>query len=329
MAPFYSGTTEEAFTEATYGIIEFSKSFMAFNFLRRNSDSQASISLPSWVPDWRLKPSNKFEGNLRTERESLFDASNGTPFYLRRLSSNTICLKGFFVDVVRTWQSTLIATTTSIFLDTCHNKWRELWANTHPENAMLQKYVDGTDAETAFRRTMVWDCAPDPEDGTLNRLTQAEGLAMFEAHDLAVKIGYGDDWDVMGDDLNAINARRTDYMISCARDRSFFVTAAGLIGMTQSNVEAGDYIFIVAGSSHPVILRPSKRFADTWHAVAECYLHSFMDGDVVRNMESCSKWEQIICKEPALKAMKGTQLNSIRHLVTEEPDGLWRWLLVE
>jgi len=153
--------------------------------------------------------------------------------------------------------------TASPILDLCHNSWREMWANTDPDNAMLKTYLDGTSAETAFRRTMVWDCAPGTDEEALTRLTQEEGMAMFEAHDLAVKIAAGDDWDIAERKLSVADARRTNYMMNCAKGRAFFATATNLIGMTQSNVEAGDHIFIVAGNSHPVVLRPSKKYADT------------------------------------------------------------------
>jgi hypothetical protein len=57
------------------------------------------------VPDWWLAPANKYEANLRVAREQLFNASEGTQFYLQRLGSNMICLKGFFVDIVQTRRS--------------------------------------------------------------------------------------------------------------------------------------------------------------------------------------------------------------------------------
>lgn len=330
MMPSYLGTTEEAFIEATYGIIESSKSFMVFNFLRGNSDSKASAAqLPSWVPDWRLGPCDKHEGNLRVAREQLSDASKSTPFYLQRLSSNTICLKGFLVDLVHLSEYNAIFPTTSAFLDGCHSRWRELWANSSPDNAMLKNYLDGTDAETAFRRTMVWDCELGSEEGTLKRLTQAEGLAMFEAHDCAVEIGHGDDWDIAGQHLTAMDARRTKYMMNCAKDRAFFVTVIGLIGMTHADLDSGDHVFIVAGSSHPIILRPSKRYADTWQAVAECYLHGFMDGAGVSSIEICAKVEDMLHKSVNLKNLKGAERNPRQDEITEEPDGLWKWLLVE
>ena len=277
MKPSYTSTTEQTFIDITYSIIEGTQSLMMFNFLNRRT-SEGSLKLPSWVPDWRLAPGNRWEGNLRVSRESLFSASQQTPFYIQKLSSNAICLKGFFVDLVQIYKSIPLVPTASPILDACHNSWREMWANTDPDNAMLTTYPDGTSAETAFRRTMVWDCAPGTDEEALTRLTQEEGMAMFEAHDLAVKIAYGEDRDIAGQNLSVADVRRTNYMMNCAKGRAFFATAMNFVGMTLSNVEAGDHIFIAAGNSHPVILRPSKKYADTWHAVGECYLHAFMDG---------------------------------------------------
>jgi hypothetical protein len=328
MEPSYSATTEEAFIDVTYSIMESSRSLMMFNFLYQQR-SDESARLPSWVPDWRQAPANKYEANLRVAREQLFNASKDTQFHLQRLSSNTICLKGFFVDIVQTWRSASLFPSASPMLDGIHNMWRETWANTHPDNAMLKNYLDGTTAETAFRRTMVWDCQPGAEEGILKRLAQEEGLAMFEAHDLAVKIAFGEDMEVLGQNLSATDARRTNYMLNCAKERAFFVTASGLIGMTQINVQAGDHIFVVAGNSHPIILRPSKKYADTWHAVGECYLHSFMDGAGVKNIKLCAQFEKFLYADAALQSLKGTERNPIWDEVTEQPDGLWKWLLVE
>jgi hypothetical protein len=99
--------------------------------------------------------------------------------------------------------------------------------------------------------------------------------------------------------------------------------------MTQINVQAGDHIFVVAGNSHPIILRPSKKYADTWHAVGECYLHSFMDGAGVKNIKLCAQFEKFLYADATLQSLKGTERNPRWDEVTGQPDGLWKWLLVE
>jgi len=332
MEPSYTLPTEQVFIDATYSIMETSQSFMIFNFLYKSSsqDSEIKSSLPSWVPDWRKSPQNKYEANLRVAREPLFRASGATPFYMQRLGSNTLCLQGIFVDLVQTWRKVPIHPNMSPALDACHNTWRETWANTTPpDNAMAKKYLDGTSAETAFRRTMVWDCAVGSGEGDLKRLTQSEGLAMFEAHDLAVKIAFGEDRAVAGQTLSEADARRANYMMNCAKDRAFFITFYQLIGMTQLNIEAGDHIFIIAGNSHPVILRPSKKYADTWQAVGECYLHSFMDGQALMNRQLCAGLQEHLYADPAVKNIKGTERNPRWNEIIGEPEKSWEWILIE
>ena len=192
------------------------------------------------------------------------------------------------------------------------------------------RYMDGTLADTAFRRTMLWDCELGAEEGALNRLTQNEAEPMFEAYNRVANMSrQGSDLDNTGEKPSALDTRRAAYMVNCAKERAFFVTATQLIGITQSNVEPGDHVFIAAGNSHPIILRPSKKYANTWHAVGECYLHGFMDGLGVMNMEFCAMVEESVCAIPAVQAMKGTEKNPRWDEITDRPDGLWKWLLIE
>jgi hypothetical protein len=325
MEPSYTITTEEAFINTTYSIMESSQSLLMFNFLcRRRSDPVAD--LPSWVPDWRLAPSNKYEANLRVVREALYNAAKNEPFHLRRLSSNTICVKGCFIDIVRSWHPASLFPADPLSLHACYDMWHERWDQVDREHAT---YLDGVSRETAFRRTVAWDCGPGNHDGQLQRLTEDEELAMFKAHDLAVKMGLGDDSEFYQETLPAADSKRTDYMMNCAKERSFITTDSGIIGMSQNNVELEDHIFIIAGNSHPVILRPSANYADTWHAVAECYLQGFMDGEGITYMHVGTEYEKEISAHPIIQAMKGTERNPRWDEITEEPGGLWKWLLIE
>ena len=125
MEPSYHITTEQAFVNVTYSIMEASKSLMVFPFLNRKP--QESTALPSWTPDFRLHLTNNYESNLRVARESLYNASNNAPFYLRPLSSNSICLKGFLIDVIQTWESIPIQPNASRMLDAYYTNSRPTW----------------------------------------------------------------------------------------------------------------------------------------------------------------------------------------------------------
>jgi hypothetical protein len=99
--------------------------------------------------------------------------------------------------------------------------------------------------------------------------------------------------------------------------------------MTQVTLEPGDHIFVVAGNSHPVILRPSKKYADTWHAVAECYPRGFMDDQPVWNMPTCARLEKVLYAMPLVQNLKGTERNPRCDEIKDEPDGLWKWHSIE
>ncbi|KXX75721.1 Heterokaryon incompatibility protein 6, OR allele [Madurella mycetomatis] len=341
MEPSYSISTEQAFIDVTYSIMQASQTFLMFSFLKPPAkDSsithhpQADV-LPSWVPDWRRAPINQYESNLRVVRDRLYNASKNAAFHLQRLSASTICLKGFFVTIITAWSSAGVFPSASPMLEGCYNAWRQTWADTLPRGDDLSgSYVDGLSRKTAFRRTVLWDCEPGGTESpqqSLRRLTRSEEKAMFTAHDRAVAIAFSDDHDLAGEQLSARDAQRTAYMMNCVKGRQFFVTSGGLIGLTaQAKIEAGDSIFIVAGNSHPIILRPSKRYDDTWHAVGECYLHGFMDGAGVVNIKQCEKVEKVLSAHPVVQAMKGTERNPRwNELGGQSPGDGWRWLLVE
>jgi hypothetical protein len=173
MKPSYDDTTTTngIFINVSYNIMELSQSLMMFNFLHRSTPDY-SAGLPPWVPDWRLAPKNKYDANLRVARERLFNPSDGTSFYLCRLSSNTICLKELFVDIVRACQNPGILPTASPILHSIYEAWQNLWTNNGPPDRLVfTPYMHGTPTATAFQRTMVWDCEPGLEAGQLERLT--------------------------------------------------------------------------------------------------------------------------------------------------------------
>jgi len=327
MQPSYTTTTEMAFTDVTYALMKASRSLMLFNHLGRRSTSDPA-SLPSWVPDWRLPPVDHYESNARVERETLFNASNSAPFYIRRLSASTLCLKGCFVDVIGRWAPKPLLATASPILDGIYDSWRGDWTDAAQASGWeIESQIPNL--EGMFRRTVLYDCAPGPENGKLRRLTPLACQTMWSVHERAVAIAFGEDDELAGQTLSVEDAKRADYMMTCAKARTFFVTASLFMGMTQAHVQPGDHVFIVAGNSHPVILRPSSRYSDTWTAVGECYLGRFMDGEGLGNRDVFEAHFEHISAHEGLRALKETERNPRWDEVEEQCVGPWRWLLVE
>jgi hypothetical protein len=322
MTVSYTPTVEQVFTEVTYNIMEVSQSLMMFNFLDSKTSERAH-DLPSWVPDWRLPPANRHEGNLRVVREQMYNASQGSEFYLRRLDSNTICLKGSCIGVVAGYDRSGVVPTASVVLDTIYKIW----------GTECHKMASHVRSPTqTFWRTMLWDCAPGDIEGTLKPLDPEELTKMIAAHDRAVRVGYGD--EPYGEGQSAENARRTSYMMNCAKNRVIFFTEHFYVGMAPDNLQLGDHIFIVSGNSHPVILRPSKKYADTWNAVGECYLHEFMHGFGLDRLAFFSDTKALEYRREVLRVLPdvepaGVEKNPRWDEITEQRDGSWQWLLIE
>jgi hypothetical protein len=129
------------------------------------------------------------------------------------------------------------------------------------------------------------------------------------------------------------DARRTNYMMNCARGRAMVMTEQYSLGMAPDNVQLGDHIFIVSGNSHPVILRPSKRFANTWRAVGECYLDGYIDGGAVRSIDEFAYIEELhealLKTLPDMPSERGSKINPCWDEILEQVNGLWKWILIE
>lgn len=67
------------------------------------------------------------------------------------------------------------------------------------------------------------------------------------------------------------------------RSRRPFVTSEGRLGAGTAAVRAGDQVFVIVGSSTPVVLRASDRFE--YQIVGCCYLHEYMDGKAILDVE--------------------------------------------
>jgi hypothetical protein len=89
--------------------------------------------------------------------------------------------------------------------------------------------------------------------------------------------------DVDISDTNIFLLRCNDTTGSMAR--RLITTNKGHIGMGPYRVRKGDRIYVLLGCSVPLILRP-RQGQPSYQVVGECYLHGFMDGEVLKELES-------------------------------------------
>ncbi len=65
------------------------------------------------------------------------------------------------------------------------------------------------------------------------------------------------------------------------KDRSFFVTESGHMGLGPADVQKGDALCILYGSGKPFILRPAQR--DQWRLQGDGYVYGIMKGQLLHN----------------------------------------------
>jgi hypothetical protein len=68
------------------------------------------------------------------------------------------------------------------------------------------------------------------------------------------------------------------------RNRTFFITEAGRLGLGSVHISAGDSIYLIHGLKSPFVVRPSY---DMHILHGECYVHSLMDGRLQRSDQDC------------------------------------------
>ncbi|KAI4648833.1 uncharacterized protein J4E79_009905 [Alternaria viburni] len=314
MQPSLMSSVEEIYTEVTYNMIKAAQCLMMFNF--------------SWSSflgsDWRLHHKQSYGENLRLVREKMYNASMSNPFYLRRLSSNTICLKGVLLDIFAMSDYRKITPDSPLIL---HDTNQDLikWFLSETEY-----FRSGLNREEMVKRILVWDCAPGDQEGALKEMDYSEYKAMYAALGQAYKVGQGDfGRNGPEDGQSRDDIRRTDYMMNCAQGQRLFTTCRGLFGMAPMHAKVGDHVFIISGNTHPVLLRPSKRYADTWRPVGECYMHDMMKGEAFKFWDYLKERMNFGEDIPEIQALKGTEKNPRWNEVEEQPEGPWKWLLIE
>lgn len=81
----------------------------------------------------------------------------------------------------------------------------------------------------------------------------------------------------------ASNLRRAAVAL---QNRCLFTTRTGFLGLAPEESRAGDFVAVLLGCNHPVVLRPHK---DHFLYIGECFVHGMMDGEVIAHAERGGK----------------------------------------
>jgi hypothetical protein len=103
--------------------------------------------------------------------------------------------------------------------------------------------------------------------------------------------------NLVDDKLNSVSRGGDAHAwIDCAglssRQRRFFRTAKGYYGIGPLIVKDGDFVCVLLGGRTPFILRP---VGDDYNLVGECYVHGFMHGEAIEQMENGERNLESFC----------------------------------
>ena len=130
------------------------------------------------------------------------------------------------------------------------------------------------------------DCEPSLEKGLIRRLS-IDNCLRFEQWLATVEHSClsGYDPQMIGSS-EGISFEEIDSSLMCeftrsvTRGKSFFTTKLGYAGlMDYENCAAADEVWILAGRSQPVVLRPEPSKEGCFYVCSEAYVHGVMDSE--------------------------------------------------
>jgi hypothetical protein len=80
------------------------------------------------------------------------------------------------------------------------------------------------------------------------------------------------------------------WVMDGSRNRRFFISEKGYIGLAAPNTAPGDKIAVLFGGKVPYILRRNEPSSlgtsdTTWKFLGDCYVHGIMDGEVIESLK--------------------------------------------
>ncbi|OAL42679.1 HET-domain-containing protein [Pyrenochaeta sp. DS3sAY3a] len=231
--------------------------------------------IPSWVPDWRVQSRPLTLSTNPENRFAMFSATKSHPDF--KSNGRMLQVRARMVDKVKYcgwpyWEglgSHLRITEHEIF---------NLWFN------MTKKYLKNGDVESMFASTLVM--------GGKVRVTEREGIRA-NATDLP---GLFRHWAARNLDKFRGNVKkdwkdgiedstRYGYIAEeICRDRSFFITETGRLGLGSVNVSPGASIYLIHGLRVPFVIDYGL---DSHVLRGECYVHGVMDGQIHYSDQDC------------------------------------------
>jgi hypothetical protein len=224
--------------------------------------------IPSWVPDWRVQSRPLTLSTNLENRSVAFSATNSAPDY--KLDHGTLHARAREIDRIKVCGHPYYESLGRRLRITEHETFND-WFN-------LSKTVLGNaNIEEMFASTLVMDgkvAVTERQYIGINTAAVPDMFGSWAARNLdeveepckeSLKDGIDD-------------STRYGYIAEeVCRDRTFFITEAGRLGLGSVHVSPGDSIYLIHGLTSPFTIH---RQLDSHVLRGECYVYGLMDGEV-------------------------------------------------
>ena len=276
--------------------------------------SLSADDIVSWAPNYSRKVYGHIleKHNVRDRSIRLYNASRGKPAQFRFSdNSTTLTLIGCYSDPIKAVGTKWKFSTPIDMLDATYNKqnlpsgrspseinptlgptlaqWKELMVNygrnrapgkrdVSYENLTQIRYVHANDdLKSAFDKTLCADIKWVPD---IDPMRLARHARISTGEDVAFE---PIDWQT--------GEVKAEFKFAM-KERIFFITRDGYIGLAPEAAQEGDVVCVVLGGEVPYVIRPKKN--GHYLFVGECYVHGLMDGQALRGYEEGNLEMQII-----------------------------------
>lgn len=290
--PSYLQPESRVFADLACKILEGTKSLMLFSCLSPEDEK--------WIPGFNQPYFHRIDFHVRMDQQQIFSAGAGLAWEFFVTPDNELGLNGIRIDTLAYVERLEIEPTDAFNIHVITRDWSECYLNERgtsstleaPEREQLEEnsYPNGSAFSDAICQTLLNDCVPMTESGKLIRARHEDTQVL-------------QDWISYMDSLKKLQRMSSSTMAhseglrlqsgckaglcktirSNIRGKGFFCTRIGYMGFAPHHTaQVGDEVWIIAGASHPVILRRIGAEKSTCKAVTEAYVQGIMDGEISR-----------------------------------------------
>ncbi|KAI4087023.1 MAG: hypothetical protein LQ344_007080 [Seirophora lacunosa] len=271
-----------------------------------NTLERLCAELPSWVADWRVSsishPPILMAYPAATAARGHTQVARHDPGLLEIIHPSPVDIRGLVVDTVDSEMG--FGSVDIMDLEQFRARLLEIEEFYNSKEDRIITY--GEDDVADFARTIIVDLllagsvsfshtgiAWSKQD--LVNLWQHFGSNPHEALD---QVNQGFEHDECSKPRSALSGRvlydpreLAVYRLAlraAVRNRTFFVTKKGWVGLAPAMVRSGDVVVLIAGMSVPMILRRTRQTTSavvTYYLVGDCYVYGIMQGEFRRDMD--------------------------------------------